>query len=413
MANTASGRRRAVQRVDTETLKRERPLADVVEASGCSLRRTGNGRLWALCPFHEERTPSFCVDVRDPNDEHYHCFSCSAHGDVIDFVMARESCSFLEACERLVAGGRLSKVQTPAIVEPRKPARRWEALADDAPELHVLQVACEVFQERLWGSARALRYMRARAVREDVAHAQRIGYADGHSLLARLREATGRPEGGTSLLEIADSVGLIAARPGEPMEEQTYREFFTDRIIVPELRGGRAIWFIGRAIEETPSPGQLAPPSQEVRPRRPKYLSLVGERPVLGLEHVVGQQVAYMAEGPFDWLAALGWGLPAFSVCGTHFPLERLPALGAAVAIYGVFDPDGAGRKAAERFGPLIGERWRPVRLPNGLDLAELAAIGPAGRAMFDALVGRSRAEAWLRSNRTHSIRPAFGSETG
>ena len=71
---------------------------------------------------------------------------------------------------------------------------------------------------------------------------------------------------------------------------------------------------------------------------------------------MIGQRVAYLAEGPFDWIAALGWGLPAFSICGTHFPLDRLPALESAVAIYGIFDPDGAGRQAAERFAPLIGE---------------------------------------------------------
>jgi hypothetical protein len=72
--------------------------------------------------------------------------------------------------------------------------------------------------------------------------------------------------------------------------------------------------------------------------------------------------------------------------------------LDAAVAIYGVFDPDRAGRSAAERFAPLFGDRWRPVRLPNGLDLAEVAALGAAGREMFDVLVGRARAHAWLGS---------------
>jgi DNA primase len=247
--------------------------------------------------------------------------------------------------------------------------------------------------------------MRARAVREDVARSQRIGYADGRSLLARLRQAGASPAGGPSLLEIAEAVGLIAARSLKPGQGPAYREFFNDRIVVPELRGGRAVWFIGRTVEDTPVPGQASTPAPGARPRRAKYLSLAGERPVLGLEHVVGRRVAFLAEGPFDWLAALGWGLPAFSICGTHFPLERLPVLDGAVAIYGVFDPDGAGRQAAERFGALIGERWRAVRLPNGLDLAELAALGPVGREMFDTLVGRARAEAWLAMKETQSGR--------
>ena len=57
-----------------------------------------------------------------------------------------------------------------------------------------------------------------------------------------------------------------------------------------------------------------------------------------------------------------------------------------------------AGRSAAERFAPLFGSRWRPVRLPNSLDLAELAALGAAGRETFDILVGRARAAAWQQA---------------
>ena len=109
----------------------------------------------------------------------------------------------------------------------------------------------------------------------------------------------------------------------------------------------------------------------------------------------MGRRVVHVTEGPFDWLAALAWDLAAFSTCGTHFPLERLPALGAALAIYGVYDPDRAGRGATERLAPIFGERWRPIRLPNNLDLAEVAALGAAGHELFQVLVGRARAAAW------------------
>src|SRR5262245_19520452 len=96
-----------VERVDTAAPKREHPLEDVIAGYGIALHRSG-GRYWALCPFHDERTASFCVDVRDPADIHFHCFGCTAHGDVIDFVMRRESCSFPQACERLGARERPS-----------------------------------------------------------------------------------------------------------------------------------------------------------------------------------------------------------------------------------------------------------------------------------------------------------------
>jgi len=110
---------------------------------------------------------------------------------------------------------------------------------------------------------------------------------------------------------------------------------------------------------------------------------------------VIGRGAAYLVEGPLDWLAALAWDLPAFAICGTHFPVDRLPELSSSKAIYGLFDPDRAGQSAAERFAPLFGSRWRPVRLPNNLDLAELAQLGDHGRETFNMLIGRARAAAW------------------
>ena len=82
-------------------------------------------------------------------------------------------------------------------------------------------------------------------------------------------------------------------------------------------------------------------------------------------------------------------------MCGTHFPAERLPSFDDTQVVYGLFDPDRAGQSAAERFGPLFGSRWRPIRLPNNLDLAELAALGEPGFFTLRTLVGRARASAW------------------
>src|SRR5207253_1646398 len=78
-----------------------------------------------------------------------------------------------------------------------------------------------------------------------------------------------------------------------------------------------------------PAAGPAATPSSAtpVRRPRPKYLALPGEKLVMGLEHVAGRRAAFLVEGPFDLLAAIGWNLPAFAICGTHFPAERLPAL--------------------------------------------------------------------------------------
>ena len=58
-------------RIDTDALKRERPLADVIASYGVALRRESAGTYRGLCPFHQEHTPSFWVDARDASNEHY------------------------------------------------------------------------------------------------------------------------------------------------------------------------------------------------------------------------------------------------------------------------------------------------------------------------------------------------------
>jgi DNA primase len=138
-------------RVDVEALKRERPLADVISSYGVTLRREGAGTFRALCPFHQEHTPSFWVDARDPDHEHYFCFgSCGAHRDVVTFVMDREGCSFQEACERLSTRGRPPVVESERRAEAaRSSGCRWEVMALDSPEARTLERAVHVFEEQL------------------------------------------------------------------------------------------------------------------------------------------------------------------------------------------------------------------------------------------------------------------------
>jgi DNA primase len=398
----------AAKRIDTEALKRERPLVDVVASYGIALKRESAGTYRALCPFHQERAPSFWIDARDGSNEHYWCFGCTAHGDTTTFVMDREGCSFVEACERLSTRGRPPVLEPVERIQRQHPERRWEQLAADSAEARVLDLAVQVYEHELWQNTRAQAYLHQRAVSEEVARRQRLGYANGHSLLNWLKKDTRSAEH----LPVAVQLGLVLERPAADDDRPAHREFFLDRLVIPELRQGRPIWCIGRTVEddvqgpvsfeeETPGGAGATPTSTAAgvnRHSRPKYLGLPGEKPLMGLEHVQERRAAFVVEGPFDLLAAIGWELPAFAICGTHFPAERLPALDKALAIYGVFDPDRAGQSAAERFAPLFGSRWRPVRLPNSLDLAEVAALGAPGREMFDILVGRARAAAWQRA---------------
>src|ERR1700737_2313703 len=114
------------RRIDTEALKRERPLADLVASYGIALRRESAGTYRALCPFHQERTPSFWIDTRDSSASHYFCFGCTSRGDVITFVMEREGCSFQEACDLLSTRSRPPMLEPVPRASATSGGRRWE-----------------------------------------------------------------------------------------------------------------------------------------------------------------------------------------------------------------------------------------------------------------------------------------------
>ena len=88
-----------IRQEDIATVRERSPIADVI-GEYIQLRPAGGGNLKGLCPFHDERTPSFNVT---PGKDLYHCFSCGAGGDVIKFVQEIEHLTFTEAVERLAA----------------------------------------------------------------------------------------------------------------------------------------------------------------------------------------------------------------------------------------------------------------------------------------------------------------------
>ena len=97
--------------------KRGLDLAAVVQAAGVELRNAGGGRLRGLCPFHQERTPSFLIYP----DQHAHCFGCGWSGDVIDFTKQVRGCSFKEALQLLgIERDRLPAVDLRALKKERE-----------------------------------------------------------------------------------------------------------------------------------------------------------------------------------------------------------------------------------------------------------------------------------------------------
>lgn len=350
---------------DIAAVKLAYPLLDIVERAGVALRRSGSSRFQGLCPFHADHNPSFFVDV---DRQRFVCYGCHVWGDVLDFVRLHEHLDTVgEACAWLTGTPQPTlRRKTSVQASSGQRERRWDRLT--LQEQLVMNAAGALYRDGLWRNPTALEYVRGRGIPDWVIRSCGLGYADGRSLEAYLRKRGG--------LRVAEELGLL--RRPEPGEDgRPLRERFAGRVVIPEIRGGQPIWFIGRR------------PADE--PGRVKYITPPGDKPVLGFERAIARRRVYLIEGVFDWLTAVSWNLPAFSTCGTDFPLDRLGWLARAEIVFGVLDADTAGREAAERLGAALGRRWRPIALPDGCDLNDLGRQ-PDGRALFFRLTATANA---------------------
>ncbi len=159
------------------------PLAGVI---GRRMRLVRKGREYSgLCPFHNEKSPSFTV-----NEEKgfFHCFGCGAHGDVIGFVMRAEHLPFPEAVERLASEAGLEVPQSTP--QEREQAKRQASLLD------AVEAACAFFEKELHGSRgkAALDYLKGRGLDDETIARFRLGYApDARGALKKALEAAQIP----------------------------------------------------------------------------------------------------------------------------------------------------------------------------------------------------------------------------
>jgi DNA primase len=356
-----------------ESKERVRDAVDFIElvSAHTELRRAGASSYQGVCPFHDDRSPSFGID---PVQKVYYCFGCQAAGDVFSFVQETEGVDFKGALELLAEryGVELQREQEdPREAERRKARERL---------LELLKRTTGYYERYLWESseaARAREYLAERGLREETLREFRVGYAP--SAWDRVLLASRR--GGFSEAELyATGLAQRSKQNGQPYDR------FRGRIMFPlaDVRG-RVLGFGARAMRDDQKPKYLNTSDNDVYH---KGLHLYGSD--LARAHAARAGSVILCEGYTDVIALHQAGMRnAVGLMGTALTGEQVGELDRmAKTVLLALDADSAGQEAMLRASGLAAKRkleLRVVPLPAGADPAELIQRDGA-EAIVDAV---------------------------
>jgi DNA primase len=325
---------------------------DIVTVVGehVRLRRSGAYRYMGLCPFHNEKTPSFTVHA---THQFYKCFSCGAGGDVFKFVMEMEGLSFYEALKALAERHGI-------------PIPKRSLYADEDSRLRgalfaLHELAAEHFRANLNGpggeTARA--YLAKRGLTPKTVDQFGLGYAErsGRSLLRVMEER------GFTAAQMEQS-GLVGKR-----EDGSLYDRFRNRLMFPiHDASGRMIAFGGRALAPDDTPKYLNSPETPIYKKSRVLYNLHRAKEAIRKEDRV-----ILVEGYMDAIGVTAAGFAAVvASCGTALTSQQAQLLRRQTQrIIVNFDPDPAGSNAAERSISVLlaeGMQVRILELEDGLD---------------------------------------------
>jgi DNA primase len=361
--------------IPEEEVARVRAATDIVGLIGehAALKRQGT-RWVGLCPFHQEKTPSFSVNGEAGL---YYCFGCQRSGDAITFVRDVEHVDFVEAVRRLADRVGIAITEdAAAAAERQRRSPLYDAMAE----------AVAFYHERLLSApdaGRARDYLRSRGYDGDVVRTFRLGWApEGWDTLCRHL--------GVSEKVLTDSgLGFVNRRGRR-------QDAFRGRVIFPIFDpSGRAIALGGRLLPAAVPGAAEGPvgPKYKNSPEGPIYTK---RRTLYGLNwaktDVVASGEVIVCEGYTDVIAFFQVNLPrAVATCGTSLGEDHFRSLANfARRIVLAYDADAAGQAGASRVYEWEGHHSVDVAvaaLPAGADPADLARQDPEAlrRAVADA----------------------------
>ena len=361
---------------DIEELKHRVNIADVV-GDHVQLKSAGVGSLKGLCPFHDERSPSFHVR---PQNGYYHCFGCGESGDVYSFVQKMDHLSFTEAIERLAARINFELHYEESTGKPSEGGNRSRLFAANAAaaEFFVAQLATP-------GAAEGRKFLGERGFDKAAAETFGIGYAP--KAWNELRDHL-KTKGFTEEEQL--QAGLLS------QGDKGVYDRFRGRLVWP-IRDvtGQVVGFGARKLyEDDQGPKYLNTPETPVYHKAQVLYGLD-----LAKRDIGKQRQIVVVEGYTDVMAAhLSGVTTAVATCGTSFGVDHIKLIrrimgddsGLGEVIF-TFDPDAAGQKAALR---AFSEEQRFAAqtyvaiAPEGLDPCDLR-LGRGEQAVRDLLTNK------------------------
>lgn len=370
--------------VSKEIIEDIRSRCDIVELIGMfvQLRRAGTNTYKGLCPFHQEKTPSFHVDAARQT---FHCFGCGKGGDVFRFFMEKENVGFVDALHMLASRVGVVIPENAPGGDPGEGRRR----AGERERLFQVNEAFAKFFHRVLVSnpaSPAALYLQKRGIPPEVAEKFRIGAC---------------PDDWTACLNYGRSIGFtdaelvnsgIVSRKAET--GRCYDHFKGRLTFTIENEQGRAVGFSARALEATPAGGKYINTTETPIFKKGNLLYALP----LARRMMSEKNMAIICEGQLDTIAFHRAGFAcAVAPQGTSFTENQGRILRRyAGRIFLALDSDAAGQKAIRRDLEILlpmSFDIRVIRIPGGKDPDELFRNGGA-EAVQQAVAG---AVSWLQ----------------
>lgn len=356
-----------------DELRARIPIADVV---GAKVKLVKKGREYqGLCPFHNEKTPSFTVNEAKG---FYHCFGCGAHGDIVKFEMEANGLPFMDAVQKLAHQAGLQMPQFSA---------KDKAEQESKKSLYeIMEQACLFFQRELKmpSGAEGLKYFsQKRGLSTETMEKFRLGYApNNNGLMAHLKSL------GVEESDLKD-LGLIAIPEDE---KKRPHDFFRNRVMIPIAnKQGKIIAFGGRVMEKI-EPKYLNSPETPIFNKRRNLYNLDKAR-----DAAYKEKKLIICEGYMDVIALDRYGFSyAVAPLGTALTEEQIAeAWKVCAEPILCLDGDAPGIKAAmravDRVLPILkaGYSLKFLFLPDNMDPDEYLQAHGAGS--FAALMNKTK----------------------